>query len=155
MRSLPDRYVEDIRIYRLATDRDDTESERYFDLDPFTKRSDPYQYVPDRAGWIVALGEAYVQDDRSNIHRRTEGLSVPAVSYLSTYFIFRHMSEDLPGVDFASPSDYDKLYMWRMKDFPNILQRYTVVYSRKYPNDTWQVYAVDEREGSRTGQSIR
>ena len=154
MRFLPDHYVEDIRIYRPAITKEDVESQGFF-ADPFVSPGSPYANDGDvRGGVIVAEGDAYIQEDRSNIYRRTLNIDVRAMSFFNLFILVRCLDRELPPIDFGRIATAEKYYLWRMNEYPNLLARHTLVYARRFPNGSLQIYTVDEREGTRTSLTI-
>ena len=148
MRCLPDRFCEDIRIYRAATPDDDKDSDNYFN-DPFVEKETDYSGSMIRAGWKLAEGLAYAQTDRSNVYRRTSEVDVDAVSFFNHFFIVRRLDGTIPEGDYGSIAREDHLYLWRLKEDP-IINRHTIVYVYNYPNNILHIYTTDEREGQRT-----
>ena len=154
MKFLPDHYVEDIRIYKPAITQLDVESDVFF-ADPFVRAGSPYGEQNDiRGGVIVAEGDAYVQEDRSNIYRRTLNIDVRGISFFNLFILVRSLDRELPMIDFGVLDSNERYYLWRMKEFPNVLARHTIVYARNFPMDSLQIYTTDEREGTRTSVSI-
>ena len=154
MRFLPDRYVEDIRIYRPAISEEDVDSEHFF-VDPFVRPDSPYgNELNVRGGVILAEGDAYIQEDRANIYRKILNIDSRAISFFGLFILVRCLDRELPRVDYGNIDVRQKQYLWRMNEYPNILARQTIVYARYYPsNDNLQLYTVDEREGTRTSLS--
>ena len=154
MRCLPDRMVESIRIYRAATDDDDPDDDNYFD-DPFAPEGDPYsESDPIRSGYTIAEGKALSQSDRLSIYRRTERVDVGAIAFFNHFFVIRSLDREIPVRNYGSLSDDDRLYLWRLKELPNIINRHTIVYAEPYPNGFLFLYTTDEREGSRTFRTL-
>ena len=154
MRCLPNRMVEHIRIYRVALPTDDENDENYFE-DPFTEETDDYSGSNViRAGFTVAEGYASVQNDRFSVYRRTERVDVAAIAFYNHFFVVRSLDRTIPQRDYSSLSEEDRLYLWRLKELPNIINRHTVVYAEPYPNGFFFIYSTDERESSRTYRTL-
>lgn len=154
MRCLPNRMVERIRIYRPARSSDDEDSPNYF-IDPFVEAEDEYAGTSViQAGYTVAEGDALVQNDRFSIYRRTERVDVSAIAFYNHFFVVRNLDRTIPTRDYSSLSDDDRLYLWRLKELPNIINRHTIVYAEPFPSGFFFIYSTDEREGSRTFRTL-
>ena len=158
MRVAPDRFLEDIRIFRLSRTGDDTD--RLFD-DPFMESEcDEYSgYTRNVQGYIIAEGKMVAQEDRVTVHRSSPKVKLDAVSFFNMYFILRSWTLApaggvLPFVNFGSLNPADAVYLLRMRESPNFLYRHSVVYWHTFSRGQTQIYTTDAREGHRTSATL-
>lgn len=159
MRVAPDRFLEDIRIFRVSRP-DDTDTDRLFD-DPFVEPvDDRYSgYTRQSQGYIIAEGKAKAQEDRVNVHRSSPKVKLDAVSFFNMYFILRSWTLPpeggrLPAVNFGSLNPADRVYLLRMSESPNFLYRHVCVHWHEFSRGQVQIYTTDAREGHRTSATL-
>ena len=153
MIALPDHWCERIRIYRAAERTDDLNSEKYF-RDPTVRQQSTYNSAnPVRAGWVVAEGSAYPQEERIGVQRSSPTARVEAVSFFDMYWIVQLLDGEIPEIDFGETSRQTQLYLIRLDKDQDI--RYSIVLVRYYPNGATHIYVTDPREGRSTQISPR